>query len=443
VSRDATDRRFWFGLRVIAGLGLLLRLQYLFLSRDTVFGGDGTYYHQISGLIADGKGFISPASYFLQGVKTPSAVHPPLWPLLLAVFARLGMRTLFEQQIVASLVGTATIVVVGCAARKVAGVRAGWFAAGLAAIMPTFFIYERELLSETLALLLVAIALLLALRFREQPSLGRALAVGLTCGLLALTRSEQVLLLALLLVPLLLLTPGIARRNRWLWLGAAVVVGIATIAPWSIYNSSRFKNPVLLSTELGPTMVEANCPSVYFGSRIGYADGLCRRRSPANHPAPNGDDTTRDSGMRREAITFIRNHAARFPLVVLAREGRTWGLFSPNQQMHFESTRGTRLIVDEAGLVVYWAVAAAAAVGVVVLRRRRVALLPLMAFPATVVIGVAISFGSVRYRAPAEVVIAVLAAVALDAALSRMSRPRSGSRAADAIGARHEPGPNQ
>jgi hypothetical protein len=277
--------------------------------------------------------------------------------------------------------------------------------------------------SETLALLLVAITLLLALRFRERPTLGRALAVGLSCGLLALTRSEQILLVGLLILPLLLFTPGIARRNRWLWFGAAVVVVVATIAPWTIYNSSRFQHQVLLSSELGPTLVEANCHSVYYGSRIGYADGLCRKNSPANHVGPNGDDTTRDVAMRHEAFTFIGDHKSRLPLVLLAREGRTWGLFNPYQQMHFESTRGTRLIVDEAGLVIYWAVAAAAIVGVFVLRRRRVSVLALMAFPATVVIGVAISFGSVRYRAPAEVVIAILAAVALDVALKRVAGP--------------------
>ena len=413
------DRRFWFGLRAIAAFGLLVRVGYVFLSRDTRFAGDGAFYNQISDSIAHGRGFISPADYLTLHISSPTAAHPPLWSLVLALPARVGLTTLYEQQFFAALVGTATVVVLGCAARRLAGARAGLCAAAIAAVAPTFFLYERELMSETLVLLLVAVALLLTFRFQEEPRLGRAVAVGVTCGLLALTRSEQVLLIVLLLVPLLLLTPGIARRDRWLWLGAAALAAVAVIAPWSIYSSARFQDPVLLSTELGSTMVEANCPSVYFGARIGFADGLCRRDALHRGVGANGDDSVRDGALRAEAVSFIQDHAGRVPLVVLAREGRAWGIFKPSQQIHFESTRGTRVIVVEAAFGTYWLLAIAAIAGAVALRRRRIALLPLLAFPLTVVIGVAISFGSVRYRAPAEVVIVTLAGVALDIAISR------------------------
>ena len=64
-----------------------------------------------------------------------------------------------------------------------------------------------------------------------------------------------------------------------------------------------------------------------------------------------------------------------------------------------------------------------AVLGVVVLRRRRVPVFPLLAFPITVLISVALTFGQARYRAPAEAALVILAAVAIDAAIERRREP--------------------
>ena len=405
-------------LPVIAALGLALRVAYLVVSRHTNLDGDGRYYHAIAGLLADGRGFIEPGAYARFGRSIAWAPHPPLWPLLLSVPARLGLRTLLEQQVFAALVGTTTIIATGFAARRLAGPRVGLIAATVAAVAPTFFVYERELLSETLVLLGVAVTLLLAFRFSDHPSMRRALAVGMACGLLALTHGEQVLLIPLLLVPLLLLTKGIAASRRLRWMGATVVVAIGVIAPWSIYNSTRFRDPVLIAADLGPTLVEANCDLTYSAERLGYADARCRLASPNNIAGPHGDASTRDSAMRREAIDYATSRSSRLPVVVLAREARAWGLFRIGQQVHFESSRGTSPRLVELGFLTYWATASLAIGGAFVLRRRGGSLCVLAAFPVTVTAAVAMTFGSVRYRAAAEVPMALLAAVAI-AALDR------------------------
>jgi 4-amino-4-deoxy-L-arabinose transferase-like glycosyltransferase len=395
---------------------------YVAVSRQVV-QGDGTYYHAIAGILADGKGFVSPGAYLKSGISIPSAPHPPLWPLLLALPARLGLRTYTEQQLIATLVGTGTVVVVGCAGRRLVDARIGLVAAAIAAVYPNFFLYERDLLAETLALFLVALALLLAFRFRDQPSLLRAVLLGATCGLLALTRSEQVLLIFLLLVPLLLLAREETWRRRLTWLAISVVAAIAVIAPWTAYNTSRFEHLVFLSHELGPTMVEANCDATYSGSDIGYRSGPCLKLSPSNRIGPGEDGSTRDAATRRVAIDYIRAHDGRVPLVVLAREGRAWGLFRPFQQIRFESGRGTRPPVMGVGFAAYWALSIAAVIGVIILRRRHVPVFPLLAPILTAVIGIALTFGSVRYRTPADVSIVLLAAVAISRALQTGPAP--------------------
>lgn len=411
-AADDGARRFRYGLAGVALFGLVLRVAYVAVSRQAV-QGDGSYYHAIAGVLADGKGFINPEAYLQSGLSIPWAPHPPLWPLVLAVPARLGLRTYTEQQLFATLVGTGTVVVVGCAGRRLVDARVGLIAAAVAAVYPNFFLYERDLLAETLALFLVALTLLVAFRFKDEPGLRRAVFLGASCGLLALTRSEQALLIPLLLVPLVLLARQVPWRRRLTWVAVSVVVSIAVIAPWTAYNSSRFEHLVLLSHELGPTMVEANCDAVYSGSRIGYRSGPCLSSSPSSRMGPGDDGSTRDAATRRVALDYIRAHESRIPLVVLAREGRAWGVFRPIQQIRFESGRGTRPPVMGLGFAAYWALSIAAVGGVLILRRRHVPLYPLLAPILTAAIGIALTFGSVRYRTPADVSIVLLAAVAI------------------------------
>ena len=225
-------------------------------------------------------------------------------------------------------------------------------------------------------------------------------------------------------MPVVLLAPGLRTRQRATWLAVSIVVAAAVIAPWTAYNASRFKEPVLLSHELGPTLLEANCDAVYSGSRLGYKSEECRSASPNDRVGPGNDGSTRDAAMRREATDYVRDHLSRLPLVVLAREGRAWDVFRPIQQMRFEAGRGTRPPVMGLAFVAFWALSISAVFGVIVLRRRHVPLFPLIALPLTAAIGIALTFGSPRYRAPADVSIVLLAAVAIDAGLDRVDSSR-------------------
>ncbi len=417
--RASIPAHFPARVAAVAAAGLALRVAYLLVSRSAVLDGDGTYYHSVAGMLADGFGFIEPNQLASSGRRIPWAPHMPLWPGILAFAAKAGIRSLLQQQILAALLGAATVAATACAARRVANERAGLIAAALTAATPTLFLYEWELVSEVPVQLLAALVLLAAYRYSDRPATSRALLLGLLCGLLTLTRSEQALLVPFLLAPLVLRSPGLSLRRRLGMLGAAVGLAALLILPWSLYISSQFARFVPLSTQLGPTMVEANCDSTYGGARLGFADGECRKQSTNNPIPPGGDASTRDAAMREEAFHYIGDHLGRLPLVVVAREGRAWGAFRPWQQMRFDASRGTRLSVVRAGYLVYWALVPLAAVGALLLRRRRVALAPILALPLTVTVAVAITFGSPRYRAPAEVALIVLAAVALDGGLAR------------------------
>src|SRR5262249_20789805 len=161
----------------------------------------------------DGKGFINPFGYLFSNVTQPGATHAPAWTVVLSAGSLVGLRTMTEHAVLASCVGTATIFVVGVTGRRLANPRVGVIAAVVGAAEPNFWMYEAQVLSETLAIFGRAVTILLALRYLDGPSTRRAIAVGVACGLMTLVRAEMILLFVFLLLPMLLLTPRVAPRR--------------------------------------------------------------------------------------------------------------------------------------------------------------------------------------------------------------------------------------
>ena len=62
---------------------------------------------------------------------------------------------------------------------------------------------------------------------------------------------------------------------RLRWLGASVLAAAVVLAPWTIYNTTRFVHPVLLSAQFAPLLASANCDSTYYGPLQGYFDIQC------------------------------------------------------------------------------------------------------------------------------------------------------------------------
>ena len=422
-SSWSAERRFaiWLLLITLAGFGF--RFAYVVESRHDILKDDGPGYHALALVLADGQGFINPDPYRHSGEVEQRAVHPPVWSLTLMVPAFLGFRSLAEQQAFATVIGAATIAMVGFAGRRLGGPRVGLVAAGIAAAYPLFWRYERELLSETLVLLGVAAVLFLSYDFWTRPNLGRAVAVGAVCGLLTLTRAELILLGVALLAPLVLLAPAVPWRQRVGWFAIAGVIMAGVVAPWVVYNLARFEEPVLLTHSLGRNLSIANCDFTYSGEQLGHTHGRCvQTREPevrASLRRTGGDASTRETVERRQGLVYVRDHLARVPVVVFAREGRAWGVFRPFEQMELEARTGTSLWVFQAGFVVHWLLLPAAIIGAVLLRRRNVPLFPLIAFLVIGAIAIALTFGKVRFRAPADVSIVLLAAVAIEAILPR------------------------
>ncbi len=395
----------WLALVATGAFGF--RVLVLALSHGERLTGDGWEWSRQGNFNAAGHWFVSG----FNG-RSPDALRPPLWALVLTVWAWLGQHTWLRQQVLACAIGTATVVVIGLVARRLAGNRAGLVAAGIAAVYPGLWVYERALLSEVILLLEIAVMLLLVYHFHSKPSAGGSAVLGAMCGLLALTRSEQIALVPLLVIPLIVAVKDVDWRRRVRWIALALVTLLVVVAPWTLFNLPRFQRPVLLSNGFGSAAATGNCNLTYYGPEIGYGDLRC---IPVY---VKGDQSVRDGEDAHIALNYADHHLSRVPLVLFAREGRAFGFWNPFQEAtFFANFMGTWVGVTRIGIVSYWLLLVPAAAGGVVLRRRRVAIYPLLAFIATAVLAVAPTIGDIRYRAAAEVPLVLLAAVAIDAML--------------------------
>ena len=409
-------------LVLVVVMGLAVRVGYVYLYRHHAQPtGDAFYFHYQANLLASGKGFVDPYSLYWKFASVPGANHPPLWTLVLAMVAALGSTSFFAQLLWSCAIGAASVALVALAAREVAGPRAGLIAAGMAALYPVFVIDDGALLAETLVVPLVALVVWAFYRLWHRPSLLRAAVLGAGCALGALTRSELVLLVVFLALPAGLLCRVRRWRKRLALCGVSLAAALAVFAPWWAYTVPRFSHPVLLSDQLGVTLASANCDQTYSGRLLGYWSDECE----IDVRTPGQDAAGRDQELRRTAIRFVEHHAGRVPVVVAARLGRALGLFRPGQQIYLEwSVLARPEVPATIGLYCYYALALLASAGAWVLRGRRVPLAPFAVVLGEVVVVAAAIFGQTRYRSPLDVVLVILAAVAVDRFLDRPPRAR-------------------
>jgi 4-amino-4-deoxy-L-arabinose transferase-like glycosyltransferase len=388
--------RVW--LAAIVAAGLAIRLGYVIgWSNPARESGDAVYYHVGANLLADGEGFIHPVAAAFTFRRVPGADHPPAYIVYLAGASLLGLRTFLAHQVWSCFLGAATVGLVGLAGRRIAGPRVGLGAAALAAIFPTMWMPDGWVLSETMAMFSVALVILAAYRCWDEPTRARTLWLGAALGLAALSRAELILLGPLIAVPLF----WYKRRRVAPAVAAVVLVGVTVVAlvsPWVLYNLSRFDHVVLLSDQSGETMAASWCNDGFYGNTLGYKSYRCL--SASVHGDESSDSWT----------SYGRDHIERVPFVMAARVARVWGLFRPNQQVQLETYFGVESPPTWAAFAMSWVLLAMAPVGALRMRRRGTPIFPLLAPIVVATLSIALTFGQLRYRAPVEPALVLLAA---------------------------------
>jgi 4-amino-4-deoxy-L-arabinose transferase-like glycosyltransferase len=418
--RRPEGRPFVRGLVVVALAAAVVRVMNVLWWKPTTdmpgyhgfrLAGDSFYYHWQANALAKGAVFVDPVAWYLNRAENASAAHPPLYTLYLALWSRLGIDSVTGHRLASSLLGVAAVAVIGLLGYRLAGTATGLVAAGIAALYPQLWIDDGLLLSESIVILVIACALHTMYTFWRQPTRRNALVMGAVCGIAALSRNELILLFPFAAIPLVLRARNTEWRPRIRLAFAACVAGAILIAPWALFNLTRFNEPTLTSSSLGSVLSAANCDEVYYGPATGYYANCFQG------PWPTGDESERDLVPRDQAVQYMKDHITRLPVVMLARVGRMWDVFRPGQTTFFDwSIEGRGRAPSWIGLFAYYLLIPFAAGGLVSLWRRRITILPLLAAPVIATIAAATTFGVTRYRAPAEVSIVIGAAVGMVAA---------------------------
>lgn len=432
-----TTRPYVIGMVAVTALALVVRVTWVLVARrNFALHGDDYFYHWQANALADGMGFINPLTWKALHRIDPSAAHPPLYSMYLAVVSWFGGTTPLAHRLASCVLGTNGVVLVGLVARRIAGPRAMVIAAFLAAVYPMLWINDGMLISESMYVPLIALVLLCAYRFWDSRSWLDAALLGGTIGLAALTRPEAVALVPLIGVPFLFAKRHGATKRRilaFLLIGATCLV---VILPWWVRNLATFENPVFLATGHGSVLQSANCDQTYSGQYLGYwsIDCITAGRPPANAQQralaadkefpgvayllaqDPRDESIPDVRARDKAFDYIDAHMTRVPLVAAARVARVWGFYRITQQVDFDvffERRGHW--PSWTGTWMYFALVPLSVFALVMMRRRRVPISPMIAIVLMVTFTAAVSIGITRYRVGADVMLVILGGIGIDA----------------------------
>ena len=218
----------------------------------------------------------------------------------------------------------------------------GLVAAAIAAVYPNLWMNDGLVMSESVSVLVVSLALWAAHRLLavvDAPTAGlatppdeaashvgraartavsAAVVAGLLAGLAALARSELALLTpAVMLLVAVRLLRGRPVGASWVRsLLIPLIVGVSslvTVAPWVVFNLTRFEETVTLTTNDGTTLLGSYCDASFSGPNIGGWSLLCVVADPDY--AMDEEPSVRSARQRDLAIDYAKEHVGDLPKV--------------------------------------------------------------------------------------------------------------------------------
>lgn len=378
---------------------------------------DAADYHRLAAGVAGGAGYVNEAG-------SPTAWRPPGYPFFLAAVYAVFGPDVRAATLAQAVLGALTAVLLAIFAGQVAGRREALLAGLLAAVYPGFFWLPRLLLSENLALFLVAAGLCVAASLARRWRAWQVVALGVLLGVGTLTRGPHVLFAMLLLAWLAwhLWRRGREWRRALLTVVLACAGAAAVVAPWAARNQGVFGRRVLVATQDGMGLYASFYPPTKDGRPVwgrlpGTEDPFVAEAERAG-----GGEAAVSESLRRATFRRLAADPARFLRVV---PSKLLSLAAPFDWETFPHAPGASRSLNP----VYALVLIPAMLGVLVLRRRRAPLRSVLwVVPLAVLAQALITYGSPRFRLTAETSSIVWASAAAVWAWDRRTRRPSNDK---------------
>jgi hypothetical protein len=422
-------------------LALVVRLVYnLTAARAYQPSYDAALYNFIA------RNLITRHCYCIFGTQ-PTVSRAPLWPwIMAAIYAIFGQNDLYAR-LFYCLLGSGTCVIVYWFARDLFGRRTGLLAGLMAAVYVGLFLYDGWLYTESLYTFLATAATYALYRLqtagpvrpaadpaatltpwqRIQRTFARhrwELLCGLLIGAATLTRPNGLALLGVVAV----WAAVVVWTRRWPWRQALssfaliTLLALALVAPWTARNYAVTGTFIPVETGMGEVLLGSYNDAVAFGPWD--IRGLWRPPPGAlNHdnivytPAMDRQDTAR-------ALSWMLAHPGGVLSLWAWHFEHMWSPYSYMAGLPIQE------YPDRFSANVVWALIFAetipvfllAALGLYATRRHwRLALLPVYLVLGVTVIENVLLYSTMRFRAPIEPLLVLLAAAGL-AALARYAR---------------------
>jgi 4-amino-4-deoxy-L-arabinose transferase-like glycosyltransferase len=408
---------------LVAVAAALPRLLALAIERDKILEA----YVEKSDVFA--RTLVSSGTFgFLPGV--PSAYTQPLYAWFLAALYWPLDRSWAVVGIAQIVVAIATALLVLAIGAHLATVRTGVLAALVSTLHPYLVWHDIHVNREILDGLLAAAIVLLALLAYERRSLPYAFALGAVTGFAILSNAR------LLLLPIVL-APYVAWRvrpaGRALATAVLVVAGAAVVtAPWVVRNQVVI-GCATITTDTRALWKANNSATHAVLARGGWIDDVPDLPNVPPWPekaagisvaaAKAVDECAQASFYRDQVVDFWRDHPGEKARLALQAVGMLWSPFlsvtadDPGQRGVSDLLQRT---VEPAYVLLLYAFAVW---GAFLAPRRFVVLAGLLLGFNT--LAAMVFAGTVRYRAPWDFVLALLAAFALERAWELLRRRRS------------------
>ncbi len=424
----------WFvlTLTVLVVLGVVWRIVYAVVWEDgTALSGDPSYFQQAAASLSHGHGYAVDLPG--TGRLAPTALHPPMVPIVLALLDLVRLQSVEAHRIALAFISAVSVVVMGLLGRRLMSPSVGLVAAAFAAFSPLWVQWGGRLLSESVYLVVIPLLLWVALECVDRPSWRIFGVVGLVIGFAALTRSEAIAFVVVLGVPLVLLGSHDWRRRATYAL--ALVAGVVIIVgPWLVRNEIQLGG-LTLSTDDGTTWAGAYTPATFspanplYGSFDGAAQYADTYISLKWGKPPGGakawTELTLESAVGHAGMAFARSHLSDLPGVVLAREGRLWDVYAIGSQLQYDDSEEGGQVPGffVAGQFVEWiSIPLAIAGGIVLGRRSRRHVVVIVTPVVVAALSAAVFYGTTRLRVVAEPSLFLLASIALVSAFHWLRR---------------------